>query len=75
MIEHLIKSMMPKELLEHRDKVESGNIIGDYIRIQRKESNLSRTQRDRIVAKFNNYKKRKFYSEKELEKIDLKIAE
>ena len=65
--------MMPKELLEHRDKVESGNIIGDYIKIQRKESDLSRNQRDRIVSKFNNYKKRGFYSEKDLKLIQSKI--
>ena len=65
--------MIPKEVWEHRDKVEASQIIGEYIRIQRKESDLSRNQRDRIVAKFNNYKNREFYSEKELIKIEEKI--
>lgn len=66
---------MPKEVYEFRDKVESGEIISEYIKIQRKESSLSRSQRDTIVSKFNNYKKREFYSEKDLQKIELKIKE
>lgn len=75
MIFELMKSMMPKSVYEHRDKVEAKEIIDEYIKIQRKESGLSRNQRDTIVSKFNNYKKREFYSEKDLQKIELKTKE
>lgn len=75
MIFELMKSMMPNSVYEHRDKVEASQIIGEYIKIQRKESKLSRNQRDTIVSKFNNYKRREFYSEKDLQKIQFKINE
>lgn len=64
-----MRSMFPKELLDHRDKVDSGNIIPEYVKIQQKKSNLSRRQRDTIVLKFERYKAKGFYSERDLEKI------
>ena len=64
-----MRSMFPKELLDHSDKVDSGNIIPEYVKIQQKKSNLSRRQRDTIVWNFERYKAKGFYSERDLEKI------
>ena len=69
--EFLIRSLMStKEMMAHRDKVNSGKIIPEYILIQQKRSNLSRRQRDSIQWQFNSYKSKGFYSEKDLEKIN-----
>ena len=68
--EFLIRSLMStKEMIAHRDKVNSGKIIPEYILIQQKKSNLSRSQREVIEYKFNRYKSKGLYSEKDLEKI------
>lgn len=75
MIYELTRSMMPKEIFEHRDKVEAFQIIPEYIKIQRKESDLSRSQRHNIVAKFNRLKNKGLYSDLDLQKIEKKINE
>lgn len=68
--EFLIRSLMSaKEMMAHRDKVNSGKIIPEYILIQQKQSNLSRSQRDTIEWQFNSYKSKGLYSDKDLEKI------
>lgn len=72
----IIKSMLEsdKELIAHRDKVNSGNIIPEYILIQQKKSSLSRSKRDEIVWNFEYYKRKGLYSEEDLQKINQLIA-
>ena len=71
----ITKSMMPKEVWEHRDKVDAGNIIHEYILIKQKKSNLSRSQRDKILAKFERYKVKGIYSDKEINRIQTLISQ
>lgn len=68
----IIRSMLGnnKEMMAHRDKVNSGNIISEYILIQQKKSELSRSQRDKIVWKFEYYKRKGLYSGTDLQKIE-----
>lgn len=72
----IIRSMLGnnKEMMAHRDKVNSGNIISEYILIQQKKSDLSRSKRDEIVWKFEYYKSKGLYSEEDLQKIKQLIA-
>lgn len=72
----IIRSMLGnnKEMMAHRDKVNSGNIIPEYILIQQKKSKLSRSQRDKIVWQFKQYSRKGLYSETDLQKIDQLIS-
>lgn len=70
----IIRSTMHKETIEYRNKYESKYLLPEYVKIQQKKSDLSRSKRDEIVWKFEYYKNKGLYSETDLQKINQLIT-